>query len=161
MLLHQVRAAAFKGEPVGKRSRDSEMTGTLFFLTVISLRDKWNHMLAAGGGRKMEQEEEEGWGGGGERGKLSHDARDGEEEEEQARVALMMSSFFFSSARRNFNLWSFHLGFVVPLRALFKDWTRRMFAQQFAAIIEPRGVCSVPTHATAPRRKFTHCVFDK
>lgn len=46
----------------GKRSRDSGMTSTLFFLTVISLEDKWNHMLAAVLGRKMEQE---GEGGGG------------------------------------------------------------------------------------------------
>lgn len=32
------------------------MTSTLFFFTVISLEDKWNHMLAAVRGRKMEQE---------------------------------------------------------------------------------------------------------
>lgn len=37
------------------------MTSTLFFLTVISLGDKWNHMLAAVLGRKTEQEV----GGGG------------------------------------------------------------------------------------------------
>lgn len=42
----------------GKRSRDSRMTSTLFFLKVISLEDKWNHMLAAVLGRKMEHEEE-------------------------------------------------------------------------------------------------------
>lgn len=38
-----------------KRGRDSEMTISLFFLTLISLEDKWNHMLAAVLGEKTEQ----------------------------------------------------------------------------------------------------------
>lgn len=46
-----------QGGGSGKRSRDSGMTSTLFFLTAISLEDKWNHMLAAVLGRKMEQGE--------------------------------------------------------------------------------------------------------
>lgn len=43
----------------GKRSRDSKMTTTLFFLTLISLEDKWNHMLAAVLGRKTEKRKKE------------------------------------------------------------------------------------------------------
>lgn len=77
-----------QGGGSGKRSRDSGMTSTLFFLTAISLEDKWNHMLAAVLGRKMEQ-------GGKKEGSFSMMLEVGR--------SLMISSFFSASARRNFN----------------------------------------------------------
>lgn len=76
------------------------MTSTLFFLTVISLEDKWNHMLAAVLGRKMEQE-------GGVEGSFSMMLEVGRSRPRP--LSLMISSFFSTSARRNFNPRGFHL----------------------------------------------------
>lgn len=70
------------------------MTSTLFFLTAISLEDKWNHMLAAVLGRKMEQ-------GGKKEGSFSMMLEVGRSR--PGPLSRMISSFFSASARRNFN----------------------------------------------------------
>lgn len=43
-----------------EKGRDREMTISLFFCTLISLEDKWNHMLAAIRGENTEQKKSEG-----------------------------------------------------------------------------------------------------
>lgn len=59
-----------------KRGRDSKMTISLFFLTLISLEDKWNHMLAVVLGEKTKQQKKK-------RGNFQDSAQDREEQKGQ------------------------------------------------------------------------------
>lgn len=102
-----------------KRGRDSEMTISLFFSTLISLEDKWNHMLALVLGEKKNRAREEenrqvlGWW---------------EDEEEQSRADRADRNWFSKNTSYIIILSTSYFSSSVVHLVIEDKWTNIMYS---------------------------------